>query len=224
MSSHLRGLDRLRVLRKVGLVLVLPVRALVPRVRGEVVDPLEDLASQRPREVGGSGGMGASLCRRCNNRHFGECRQVSSGYYTCGHTGHLAKYYPQNLQRLQPPQQTQQPSLPPPVQTQQFSGPSGYVPTGRGGAYHYQGDPVPYASGQYQYPQDPYQQSGYGHYSGGYMPYQQSGMGQYSAGGSQWQSGGQPQPVDVAASSARSSRQHSQAGQGRNTPGSRCSC
>ena len=42
-------------------------------------------------------------------------------------------------------------------------------------------------------------------------------MGQSSASGSQWQSGGQPQQVDVAASSAGSSRQHSQAGQGRST-------
>ena len=51
------------------------------------------------------------------------------------------------------------------------------------------------------------------------MPYQQSGMGQYSAGGSQWQSGGQPQQIDIAASSAGSSRQHSQTGQERNTQG-----
>ena len=43
------------------------------------------------------------------------------------------------------------------------------------------------------------------------MPYQQSGLGQFSASGSQWQSGGQAQQVDVAASSAGSSRQHSQA-------------
>ena len=135
---------------------------------------------QRQRE---SGGSGAPLCRRCNNRHFGECRRGSSECYTCGQTGHMSKYCPQNLQRLQQPHE---PSLPLPVQTQQFSGPSGYVPIGRGGAYHDQGDPIPYTSGQYQYPQDPYQQSGYGQYSGGYMPYQQSGLGQFSAGGSQW--------------------------------------
>ena len=49
------------------------------------------------------------------------------------------------------------------------------------------------------------------------MPYQQSSMGQYSAGGSQWQSGGQPQQVDVAASSAGSSRQHNQAGHERSS-------
>ena len=49
------------------------------------------------------------------------------------------------------------------------------------------------------------------------MLYQQSGLGQFPASGSQWQSGGQPQQVDVAASSAGSSRQHNQVGQGRNT-------
>ena len=51
------------------------------------------------------------------------------------------------------------------------------------------------------------------------MSYQQSGLGQYSAGGSQWQSGGQPQQVEVAASSAGSSRQHNQAGPRLNTQG-----
>ena len=51
------------------------------------------------------------------------------------------------------------------------------------------------------------------------MSYQPSGLGQFSASGSQWQSEGQPQQVDVAASSAGSSRQHSQAGQGRSTQG-----
>ena len=61
---------------------------------------------QRPRE---SGGTGAPLCRRCNNRHFGECRRGSSGCYTCGQMGHLFKYCPHNLQRLQPPQQSQHP-------------------------------------------------------------------------------------------------------------------
>ena len=48
MGSHLKGLDRPRVLRKVGIVLALPVGASVPQVRGEVVDPLEDLASRGP--------------------------------------------------------------------------------------------------------------------------------------------------------------------------------
>ena len=113
----------------------------------------------------------------------------------------MSKYCPQ---RLQPPQQPQQFSLPPQVPTQQYSGPSGYAPAGRGGAYHYQGDPIPYPSGQYQYPHDPYEQGGFGQYSGGYMPYQPSGLGQFSASGFQWQSGGQPQQVDVAASSVGS--------------------
>ena len=43
-GSHLRDLDRLRVLRKVGLVLVLLVGVLVPPVRREVVGSLEDLS------------------------------------------------------------------------------------------------------------------------------------------------------------------------------------
>ena len=51
------------------------------------------------------------------------------------------------------------------------------------------------------------------------MPYQPSGLGQFSASGSQSQSGGHPQQVDVAASSAGSSQQHNQAGQGRSTQG-----
>lgn len=166
---------------------------------------------QRQRDLGGSG---ASLCRRCNNRHFGECRRGSSECYTCGQMGHLAMYCPQSQQR------PQQPSLPPPVPTQQFSGPSGYAQTGRGSTYHFQGDSVPYPSGQYQYAQDPYQQSGYGQYSGGYMPYQQNGFGQhFSTDGSQWQSGRQPQQVDIAASSVGSSRQHTQSGQGRSSQG-----
>ena len=57
---------------------------------------------QRPKEPAGTG---APLCRRCNNRHFGECHRGSSGCYTCEQTGHLPKYCPQNPQRLQPPQQ-----------------------------------------------------------------------------------------------------------------------
>ena len=45
-DSHLRGLDRLIVLRKVGLVLVLPVGVSVPPVRGKVVGLLEDPVSR----------------------------------------------------------------------------------------------------------------------------------------------------------------------------------
>ncbi|XP_070660523.1 uncharacterized protein [Malus domestica] len=44
---------------------------------------------------------------------------------------------------------------------------SSYGQTGRGGAYHYQGDATPYASGQYQYSLDPYSQTGYSQDPGG---------------------------------------------------------
>ena len=43
-DSHLRGLDRHKVLKRVELVLALPERALVPQDREEEVDPLEDPA------------------------------------------------------------------------------------------------------------------------------------------------------------------------------------
>ncbi|KAB2632511.1 S ribonuclease [Pyrus ussuriensis x Pyrus communis] len=115
----------------------------------------------------GDGGRGrAPVCRRCNNRHFGECRRGSNGCFTCGQVGHRAAHCPQGQQQ-QKPQQT---FMPPPAPLQQIQGPSSYGQTGRGGAYHYQGDAVPYAPGQYQYPQDPYSQGGYPQYSGGYMP------------------------------------------------------
>ncbi|KAM1611379.1 hypothetical protein ACFX1Z_000166 [Malus domestica] len=97
---------------------------------------------QRQRDFGGSG---APLCCRCNIRHFGECRRGSSACYTCGQMGHRVAHCFYNQQR------PQQPSLPPPAPTQQASAPSGYAQTGRGGAYHYQGDSTPYATGQYQY-------------------------------------------------------------------------
>ncbi|KAM1546619.1 hypothetical protein ACFX13_047804 [Malus domestica] len=80
---------------------------------------------QRHRDFGGSGGLSAHLCRRCNNRHFGECRKGSSGCYTCGQMGHRAAQCPQNQQT------PQQPSFPPPAPTQQASGSSGYAQTGR---------------------------------------------------------------------------------------------
>ncbi|XP_068331401.1 uncharacterized protein [Pyrus communis] len=73
-------------------------------------------------------------------------------------------------------QKLQQTFLPPPVPIQQIPGPGSYGQTGRGGAYYYQGDDVPYASGQYQYPQDPYSQGRYPQYSGGYMSYPPSGV------------------------------------------------
>ena len=131
-----QGPRQTRVLRRVGIVLALLVGASVPQVREDEVDPLEDPAFR------GLESQLVQVCRRCNNRHFGECRRGSSGCYTCGQTEHLSKYCPQ---RLQPPQQPQQPrplqqfSLPPPVPTQQYSRLSGYAPAGRGGAYHYQG-------------------------------------------------------------------------------------
>ena len=51
--------------------------------RGEEVDPHGGPRFQRPRE---SAGTGAPLCRRCNVRHFGECRRGSTECYTCGQT------------------------------------------------------------------------------------------------------------------------------------------
>ncbi|XP_068328212.1 uncharacterized protein [Pyrus communis] len=138
----------------------------------------------------------ALLCRRCNNRHFGECRRGNNGCFTCGKMGHRAVSCPQNQQR---PQQL---FLPPPVPIQQIPGSSGFGQMGRGSAYHYQGDAVPYASGQYKYPQDPYYQSGYPQYSRGYMSYPP-----IPAGGSQWYQGGQPQQGEIVSSNAGSSRQ-----------------
>ncbi|XP_068339011.1 uncharacterized protein [Pyrus communis] len=85
---------------------------------------------------------------------------------------------------------------------------------GRGGAYHYQGDDAPYASGQYPYPQDPYFQSRYPQFSGGYMSYPPIPMG-----GSQWYQGGQPPQGKIATSSVGSSRQSGQPSQGRNVQG-----
>ena len=55
---------------------------------------------QRQRD---SGGTGAPLCRRCNNRHFRECRRGSSGCFTCGQIGHRSTRCPHNQQRPQSP-------------------------------------------------------------------------------------------------------------------------
>ncbi|CAN6685635.1 unnamed protein product [Malus baccata var. baccata] len=49
---------------------------------------------QRQKDFGGSGGSGAPLCRKCNNRHFGECRRGNNGCYTCGQMGHRAAQCP----------------------------------------------------------------------------------------------------------------------------------
>ncbi|KAB2597327.1 hypothetical protein D8674_000247 [Pyrus ussuriensis x Pyrus communis] len=129
---------------------------------------------QRQRDFGGSSG---SFCRRCNSRHFWDCRQ-----------GNRGGCFPS--------------ALPPPIPIQQVPGPSGYTQTSYGGVYHYQGDIALYYGGQYQYPHDPHQHSGYTQYPGGYAPYPT-----YSAGGSQWYLEGQSQNVEVASSSAGSSRQ-----------------
>ncbi|XP_068331397.1 uncharacterized protein [Pyrus communis] len=104
----------------------------------------------RGERQGDAGRGRASVCRKCNNQHFGECRRGSGGCFTCGQMGHQAANYPQSQQR---PQQT---FLPPPAPIQQVLGPGSYRQTGRDGAYYYQGDAVPYAPGQYPYPQDPY--------------------------------------------------------------------
>ncbi|XP_068304278.1 uncharacterized protein [Pyrus communis] len=91
----------------------------------------------------GDGGRGrVPVCLRCNNRHFGECRRGNSGCFTCGQMGHRAANCPQGQQ--QKPQQT---FMPPPAPILQIQGPISYGQAGRGGAYHYQGDAVPYASG-----------------------------------------------------------------------------
>ncbi|KAB2622452.1 hypothetical protein D8674_024634 [Pyrus ussuriensis x Pyrus communis] len=67
----------------------------------------------------------ALLYCRCNNRHFGECRQGGSGRcFTC------------NQQKPQPS------TLPPAIPLQQIQGLSNYTSTGYGGAYHYQGDAI----------------------------------------------------------------------------------
>ncbi|KAM2326774.1 hypothetical protein EV1_025461 [Malus domestica] len=105
---------------------------------------------QRQRDSGGAGGSGAPWCRRCNFRHHGECRRGGGACYTCGQMGHRASQCPQGQQR---PQHT---TMPPPAPIQQSFGPDSYGQSSRGGAYHYQGDAAPYASGPYQYPQDPY--------------------------------------------------------------------
>ncbi|XP_068331414.1 uncharacterized protein [Pyrus communis] len=53
----------------------------------------------RGQRQGDTGRGRALLCRRCNNRHFGECRRGSSGCFTCGQIGHRAANCPQNQQR-----------------------------------------------------------------------------------------------------------------------------
>ncbi|CAN6562581.1 unnamed protein product [Malus baccata var. baccata] len=133
---------------------------------------------QKQRDSGGAGGSGAPWYRHCNFRHHGECRRCGGACYTCGQMGHRASQCPQGQQR---PQQT---TMPPPAPIQQSFGPGSYGQSGRGGAYHYQGDAAPYAFGPYQYPQESYSQTGYAQDLGGYSSY--SSM---PAGGSQWHQG-----------------------------------
>ncbi|XP_070667473.1 uncharacterized protein [Malus domestica] len=130
---------------------------------------------QRQRDFGGAGGSGAPLCRRCNFRHHGECRRSGGGCYTCGQMGHRAAQCPQSQQR------SQQFAMPPLAPIQQNFGSISYGQTVRGGAYHYQGDAIRYASGQNQYSQDPYFQTGYSQDPGGYTSYPSM-----PASGSQW--------------------------------------
>ncbi|XP_070662321.1 uncharacterized protein [Malus domestica] len=135
---------------------------------------------QKQRDFNGTGGSGAPLCHRCNFRHHGECRRSGNGgaCYTCGQMGHRAAQCPQSQHK------SQQSAMPPPAPIQQNFGSGSYGQTGRGSAYHYQGDAVPYASGQYQYSQDPYSQTGYSQNPRGYPSY--SSM---PASESQWHQG-----------------------------------
>ncbi|KAM1287984.1 hypothetical protein ACFX15_001780 [Malus domestica] len=95
---------------------------------------------QRQRDFSGAGGSGAPLCHHCNFRHHGECRR-SGACYTCGQMGHRAAQCSQSQQR------SQQSTMPPPAPIQRNLGSGSYGQMGRGGAYHYQGDTPPYASG-----------------------------------------------------------------------------
>ena len=42
----------------------------------------------RPR-----GQHGRSHCGKCNKMHNGTCKRVGYGYFKCGRTGHISKYY-----------------------------------------------------------------------------------------------------------------------------------
>ncbi|KAM1650657.1 hypothetical protein ACFXTN_003338 [Malus domestica] len=115
--------------------------AIVPRRGGKFS---RGSRFQRPRN---SSSYDGPFLHRCNNRHFGECRQGNKGCFTCSQMGHWAIHCLHNQLRPQPH------FLLPPVPIQQVLGTSGYTQTGHGGAYHYQGDIAPYSGEQYQYPQ-----------------------------------------------------------------------
>ena len=117
-DSCLRGHDRPRVLRRMGIVLVLPVEALLSQDKGEEVDPLEDPAFR---------GLESQLVQVhcCAVGAITDILDnVAEAVVAAIHAdrqGIMSKYCPQNPQRLQPPPQPQQPqplqhfSLPPPV-------------------------------------------------------------------------------------------------------------
>ena len=53
----------------------------------------------RFQRQGDAGRGNVPLCRKCNNRHFGERRQGSSGCFICGQMGHRAANCSQSQQR-----------------------------------------------------------------------------------------------------------------------------
>ncbi|XP_048433062.1 uncharacterized protein LOC125473807 [Pyrus x bretschneideri] len=53
----------------------------------------------RGQRQGDGGRNRIPFCRRCNNRHFGECRQISGNCFTCGQVGHRAVNCPQSMQQ-----------------------------------------------------------------------------------------------------------------------------
>ena len=161
-DNHLRDLDRLRVLRKVELVLALPVGALVSRDIGEVVDPLEDLASRGPeRQV-----VHVFICAAGAIIDILESVvEVAAGVIHAARRGTWLNIVPKIRRDF-----SSHSSLP----------------------YHRQFRPssiqdlvvmfrqvvvVCTITRAVPVPAGPYQQSGYSQYSSGYMPYQQSGLG-----------------------------------------------
>ncbi|XP_068323271.1 uncharacterized protein [Pyrus communis] len=75
----------------------------------------------RGQRQGDGGRSRVPFCRRCNNRHFGECRHSSGGCFTCGQVGHRAVNCPQGQQ-----QRPQQNYMLPPAPIRQIQGPSNY--------------------------------------------------------------------------------------------------
>ena len=196
-DSHLRDLDRLRVLRKVELALVLPAGVLVPLARGEVAGLLGDLAfigqesrvvQALPYAVSAIIGILESLVEVaavvihvvrqgiCLSIVLRMCRDFSSHNSLPYHR----QFRPSSFQDLV-------------VMLRQVV----VVRTIARGSYslYFRAVPVPSGSLSAEW------------------------LRLVSVGGSQWQSGRQPQQVDVAANSAGSSRQHNHASQGRKAQG-----